>query len=312
MKTPVRTAEAAPGCRPVLVILAAGMGSRFGGIKQMEPVGPNGEIIMDYSVYDAIRAGFGKVVFVIRHDFEDAFRKQVGSRYEGRIEIEYAFQSIDDIPSGFAVPEGRTKPWGTAHAARAARNAVGAAPFAVINADDFYGRDAFAKLGEFLLSSPSPTSYAMVGFRLLATLSENGTVSRGVCDVADDGMLRNVTEMTKIGRAPDGGIANTENAAAPVALTGEELVSMNMWGFPPAFLRHLIDRFPAWMDAHGSEPKSEWYLPGVVNDLVNEGAATVKVLPTSSRWFGVTYREDRRHVVDSIAALVNAGEYPAM
>ena len=305
-------AAAAAKGKPALVILAAGMGSRYGGIKQMEPVGPNGEIIMDYSIHDAIRAGFGKVVFVIRRDFEEAFRSQIGSRYEGRIDVAYAFQSIGDIPPGFAIPDGRTKPWGTAHAALAARDAVGGAPFAVINADDFYGRDAFSKLGGFLAASPDPSSYAMVGFRLLSTLSENGTVARGVCDVDGDGLLQSVTEMTKIGRTANGAIANMEDPDAPVALTGDELVSMNVWGFPPEFFGHLVKRFPEWMAAHGDEPKAEWYLPGVVNDLVHEGAATVRVLPTTSRWFGVTYREDRQHVVDSIAALVAAGEYPAM
>ena len=296
--------------KPVLVLLAAGMGSRFGGIKQMTPVGPNGETIMDFSVRDAMRAGFGKVVFVIRRDFEAAFREQVGSRYEGAIEVGYAFQSIDDIPAGCTVPEGRAKPWGTAHATRAAREAVGDAPFAVINADDFYGRDAFAKLGAFLAPDPAPSEYAMVGFRLDATLSENGTVSRGVCDVAPDGTLRSVTEMTKIGRTADGArIRDTADPDAPIPLTGEELVSMNAWGFPAGFFARLEERFPAWMRAHSQEPKAEWYLPGVVNDLVKEGAATVRVLPTTSQWFGVTYREDKQHVVDAIAALFAAGEY---
>ena len=299
------------GVKPALVILAAGMGSRFGGIKQMAPVGPSGEILMDYSIFDALRAGFGKVVFVIRHDFEEAFRRDVGSRYEGRIDIAYAFQALDALPAGYSVPGDRTKPWGTAHATLVARDAVGGLPFAVINADDFYGRDTFARLGGFLASDPAPGDYAMAGFRLRATLSENGTVARGICDVAPDGFLRGILEMTRLAPSADGsGAENREDPAAPVRLTGDETVSMNAWGFPAAFLDRLEERFPAWLDAHAGDAKAEWYLPGVVDALVAGGLARVRVLPTDSPWFGVTYREDRPRVAAALARLAREGVYP--
>jgi len=295
------------GAKPTLVVLAAGMGSRYGGLKQVDPVGPSGEAILDYSVFDAVRGGFGKVVFVIRRDFEQEFKEKVGAKYEGLVPVEYAFQDINDLPAPYKVPEGRAKPWGTAHATRAARAAVGE-PFAVINADDFYGRDAFAKLGAFL-SAAKPLEFAMVGYRLDLTLSENGSVARGICSVTDGGLLSGVTEMTKIVRAGD--VAeNREDPAAPVVLPLDARVSMNLWGFTPELFTELEKRFPVWLAANGAKEKSEWYIPFVVDEMIKEGVATCRVLPTDSSWFGVTYREDRPHVVAEIGRLVDAGEYP--
>ena len=299
--------------KPTLVVLAAGMGSRYGGLKQVDPVGPSGEAILDYSVFDAERAGFGKVVFIIRKDFETEFREKVGAKYEGVLPVEYCFQDIHDLPAPFTVPEGRTKPWGTAHAIRAAREVV-KEPFAAINADDFYGRDAFAKLAAFL-SNPQPAGadperlhFAMVGYKLDLTLSDNGSVARGICKV-EDGKLTSVTEMTKLVRVP-GGAENREDEANPVKLTGEERVSMNLWGFTPELFAALEARFPAWLEKNGTAPKSEWYIPFVVDELIHEGKADVAVLPTDSNWFGVTYREDKPFVTAEIGKLVAAGEYP--
>ena len=299
--------------KPTLVVLAAGMGSRYGGLKQVDPVGPSGEAILDYSVFDAHRAGFGKVVFIIRKDIEDVFRRQVGAKYEGLLPVEYAFQDINDLPAPYAVPEGRAKPWGTAHAIRAARNVV-KEPFAAINADDFYGRDAFARLGAFLdksvdATSGAPLRFAMVGYKLNLTLSDNGHVARGICSVTPEGRLASVKEMTKIVRTPDGA-ENIEDPDAPVKLTGEERVSMNLWGFTPGLFTALEERFPTWLAKHGSEAKSEWYIPFVVDEMIHEGKATVEILPTESSWFGVTYRDDKPFVTSSIRALVDAGEYP--
>jgi len=286
------------------------MGSRYGGLKQVDPVGPSGEAILDYSVYDAIRGGFGKVVFVIRKDIEEAFRKQVGSKYEGMVDVDYCFQDIADLPAPYMVPEGRTKPWGTAHATRAARNVVNE-PFAVINADDFYGRDAMAKLGAYLSSvDPQSLHFAMVGYRLDLTLSENGSVARGICDISGDGTLKGVTEMTKLVRA--GGIAeNRENPEIPVKVPLDARVSMNCWGFTPRLFVELEERFTKFLAERGTELKSEWYIPFVVDELIREEKADCKVLPTDSQWFGVTYREDKPMVMASIAELVKAGEYPA-
>ena len=299
--------------KPTLVVLAAGMGSRYGGLKQVDPVGPSGEAILDYSVFDAHRAGFGKVVFIIRKDIEEVFRSQIGAKYEGLLPVDYAFQDIHDLPAPYAVPAGRTKPWGTAHAIRAARHAVHE-PFAAINADDFYGRDAFARLAEFLGNADAqqrvPPRFAMVGYKLHLTLSDYGSVARGICHVTPEGHLAGVTEMTKLVRTPEGA-ENRENPAAPVKLTGAERVSMNLWGFTPALFDALEARFPAWLAQCGAEEKSEWYIPFVVDEMIHEGAATVDVLPTESAWFGVTYREDKPFVTDAIRALVDAGEYPA-
>ena len=297
--------------KPTLVVLAAGMGSRYGGLKQLDPVGPSGEAILDYSVFDAHRAGFGKVVFIIRKDIEIVFRQQVGAKYEGLLPVDYAFQDINDLPPPYVTPQSRTKPWGTAHAIRAARHVVHE-PFAAINADDFYGRDAFARLAAFLDgvdADAQPPRFAMVGYKLDLTLSDHGSVARGICRVTPDGKLVGVTEMTKLVRIP-GGTENREDPAAPVKLTGAERVSMNLWGFTPALFDALEKRFPAWLKRHGTEEKSEWYIPFVIDEMVHEGVATVEVLPTESAWFGVTYREDKPFVTTAIRALVDAGEYP--
>ena len=296
--------------KPTLVVLAAGMGSRYGGLKQVDPVGPSGEAILDYSVFDAIRGGFGKVVFIIRKDFEAEFKEKVGKKYEGHIAVDYCYQDLADLPAPFVVPEGRTKPWGTAHATRAARNVVHE-PFAVINADDFYGRDAMAKLGAYLSSvDPSSLHLCMVGYRLDLTLSENGSVARGICNVSADGLLRGVKEMTKLVKAGD--VAeNREDEANPVKVPLDARVSMNCWGFTPKLFEELEARFAKFLAARGAEMKSEWYIPFVVDELIKEGKADCRVLPTDSSWFGVTYRDDKPHVMAEIKKLVDAGEYPA-
>lgn len=307
--------------KPTLVVLAAGMGSRYGGLKQVDPVGPSGEAILDYSVFDAIRGGFGKVVFVIRRDFEAAFREKVGKKYEGLVAVDYCYQDLNDLPTPYTLPEGRTKPWGTAHATRAARHAV-KEPFAVINADDFYGRDAMAKLGGALSQScviggsrPATADdgklhFFMVGYRLDLTLSANGSVARGICDISPDGRLKGVTEMTKLVRAGD--VAeNREDEANPVRVPLDARVSMNCWGFTPQLFAELEMRFAKFLAARGTEPKSEWYIPFVVDELIREGRADCRVLPTDSSWFGVTYREDKPFVMSAIRKLVEAGEYPA-
>jgi dTDP-glucose pyrophosphorylase len=295
--------------KPTLVILAAGMGSRYGGLKQVDSIGPSGEAILDYSVYDAVRGGFGKIVFVIRKDFEQEFRQKVGSKYESMVDVEYCFQDIYDIPAPYSMPEGRTKPWGTAHATRSARNVVDG-PFAVINADDFYGRDAFAKLGKFLSEiDPGSMSFAMVGYRLDLTLSENGSVARGICKVDENGFLESVTEMTKLVKAGDKA-QNLEDEANIVEVPLTSRVSMNCWGFSARLFDELEKRFPEWLSKRGSEMKSEWYLPFVVDELIKEGKATCKMLTTDSSWFGVTYKEDKEFVQSEIAKLVALGEYP--
>ncbi len=296
--------------KPTLVVLAAGMGSRYGGLKQVDPVGPSGEAILDYSVFDAIRSGFGKVVFIIRKDFADEFKAKVGSKYEGLLPVDYCYQDIADLPAPYTVPEGRVKPWGTAHATRAARNVVNE-PFAVINADDFYGYDAFKRLGAFLSNNDTfgKLHFAMVGYRLDMTLSENGSVARGICDVAEDCTLRGVKEMTKLVKA--GEVAeNRENPDSPEIVALDARVSMNLWGFTPGIFDELERRFPAWLDENIAKEKSEWYIPFVVDELIREGRADCRVLPTESRWFGVTYREDKPYVTAAVRSLVDAGEYP--
>jgi len=297
--------------KPALVVLAAGMGSRYGGLKQIDPVGPNGEIILDYSIYDALRSGFGKVVFVIRRDTEKLFREAIGARWEGKVEIGYAHQELDALPKGFSVPEGRVKPWGTGHAVLcAAKEATG--PFAVINADDFYGSSGYALLGK-TLSAPQPGGiprHYMVGFTLKNTLSEFGAVSRGVCQCGADGILKEVVERTKI--EPEGsGAAFVDETGAKRTLTGAETVSMNMWGFMPSVMQELERLFAAFMAESGKEAKSEFYLPFAAASLIKEGKAEFKVLTSSDSWFGVTYREDKPRVQASIKALIESGKYPS-
>jgi NDP-sugar pyrophosphorylase family protein len=292
--------------QPALLVLAAGMGSRYGGLKQIDPVGPSGETVLDYAVFDAVRAGFGRVVFVIRRDFEAVFREQVGAKYSGRVPVDYVFQSTDALPDGFAAPAGRQKPWGTGHAVWCARDAV-ETPFAVINADDFYGADSFRQLAGFLTEnaaamSGAPAMFSMVGFRLAQTLSEHGAVSRGVCATARTGELETITERT--------GILPAEVGAGRT-YSGHEIVSMNCWGFTPALFPRLDDQLRTFLQLHGGDPKAEFYLPTAVSVMIARGEARVRVLPTERAWFGVTYREDKPRVVSAIAELVRQGEYPA-
>jgi NDP-sugar pyrophosphorylase family protein len=284
---------------PTLLVLAAGLGARYGGLKQMDPVGPSGETMLDYGVYDAIRAGFGRVVFIIREEFEGAFREAVMPRYAGRIGADLVFQSALDLPAGCGAPAAREKPWGTGHAVWCARHAV-AGPFAVINADDFYGAASYARLAAFLASARD-SRFALGGFRLANTLSESGTVSRGVC-AEKGGRLESIVEETAIGRGDVG---------PGRRFSGRELVSMNLWAFTPSVFGGLEAGLRAFLARGGADPRSEFYLPVAVSDLVAAGAATVEVLPCEDTWFGITYREDRAGVVASIGARVRAGEYPA-
>ena len=292
--------------QPTLLVLAAGMGSRYGGLKQIDPVGPGGETIIDYSVYDALRAGFDKVVFVVRRDIQDAFREAVGHRFEAQVPVEYACQELDCLPPGFAPPPNRKKPWGTGQAILAASEAI-AGPFAVINGDDFYGADSFQALaGHLCANTPD---YAMVGFVLRNTLSEFGSVARGLCRLAPGEFLEGVTELTKI--EPDGAAAKyTDTAGAVHPLTGDETVSMNIWGFQPTIFDHLRALFVPFLQTSLRDEKAEFYIPTAVNALLAAGQARVKVLRTSDSWFGVTYREDRPHVIAGIRQLVDQGRYP--
>ena len=301
---------------PTLVVLAAGMGSRYGGLKQIDRFGPNGETIMDYAVYDALRAGFGKVVFVIRRELEAAFRATVGSKYEGRISLEYVFQELDDLPSGFAVPPGRTKPWGTAHAIWCARRAV-TEPFASINADDYYGRRSFQVVAEQLTRvaasppSKSPAAYCMVGYPVLQTLSAQAAVARAICEVDDRGFLTALVERLKVERAGDGG-RYLDEAGRACALAGNEVVSMNFWGFTPSVFEHLERHLARFLATPGSaREKSECLIPVVVGELLEEKAAQVRVLTTSDTWFGVTHPEDKPGVMKTLREMVARREYPS-
>ncbi len=293
-----------------LVVLAAGIGSRYGGLKQIEAVGPNGAIVIEYSVFDAIRSGFDRVVCVIRRDIERDFRAIVASRFERQIPVDYVFQEMDGgLPPGFAVPGDRKKPWGTAHAVLACRDVV-RTPFAVINADDFYGRRSFESLGHFLGGvGAAANEYAMVGFTLCNTLSEHGHVARGICDVGADGFLRGVVERTRIEKTGQGA-QYADEAGAWHVLTGAEIVSMNMWGLTPALFESLQRGFRSFLDARGGDPKAEFFLPTVVDGLVAGGRARVKVLGTPELWFGVTYPQDKAVVVEGIRRLVGQGVYP--
>lgn len=297
--------------KPTLFVLAAGMGSRYGGLKQLDGLGPNGETIMDYSIFDAIRGGFGKIVFVIRKDFEKDFREKILRKYENHIPVELVFQSVDKLPAGFTCPEGRVKPWGTNHAVLMGKEVINE-PFAVINADDFYGRDSFAVLGRWLSELPegAKNRYCMVGFRVGNTLSESGTVARGICSTNDEGCLTTVVERTEIMRV-DGKVCYKDEQGAWVAVDDNTPVSMNMWGFTPDYFKYSEDYFIDFLKNNLDNLKAEYFIPLMVNKLINEGTATVKVLDTTSKWFGVTYAADRQGVVDKIQSLVDAGEYPS-
>ncbi|MCU0777418.1 MAG: sugar phosphate nucleotidyltransferase [Akkermansiaceae bacterium] len=297
--------------KPTLLVLAAGMGSRYGGLKQIDPMGPNGETVLDYSVYDAIRAGFGKVVFIIREDFAQAFRDGIGARFADRIEVDYVFQKPDDLPAGFSVPEGREKPWGTAHAVRAARNAV-KGHFAVINADDFYGRDAYQRAAAFFDSLPADAdgAMAMVGYPLENTLSDHGHVNRGICRIDEGGFLTNVEEYLDIEREADGHVRGNALDGKRHIVPPGSLVSMNFWAFGPAFFAQLEEGFGRFLLEAGEQLKSECYIPTVVDQLIHGGHAQCMVLQTTGQWFGVTYPADKPFVVESIRKLIADGEYP--
>ena len=297
-----------------LVILAAGMGSRYGGLKQLDPMTDGGSFIIDFSVYDAIRAGFDRVVFIIKEENLELFRETIGNRIAKKIKVEYAFQRIEDLPAGFSVPEGRVKPWGTGHAVYCVRDLV-KDPFAVINADDFYGRDTFAQLAKHLsaVDVNAPIAHhCMVGFRLGNTLTENGTVSRGHCSVGDDGMLRGVVERTKIKKTETGAAYLDDDGETWIDLAADSIVSMNCWGFTPAVFARLESGLSAFLSDLGANPqKAEYYLPAAVDEQRRVGACDVSVYPTQSRWYGVTYAEDKAGVKASIAQMIADGEYPA-
>ncbi len=299
--------------KPTLFLLAAGMGSRYGGLKQLDTLGPHGETIMDYSIYDAINAGFGKLVFVIRKDFEDDFRRIVLSKYEGHIPCELVFQALDALPEGFTCPEGRTKPWGTNHALMMGESVINE-PFAVINCDDFYDRDSFQVMGKWLSELPegSTGKYSMVGFRVGNTLSDSGTVSRGVCSNNEQHLLTSVVERTKIQRF-DGVVKYLgDDGETWVAIPDNTPVSMNFWGFTPDYFQHSNEFFKEFLsDPKNMEnPKSEFFIPLMVDKLINDGTATCEVLDTTSKWFGVTYPEDRPSVVEKFQKLHDEGVYP--
>ena len=299
--------------KPVLVVMAAGMGSRYGGMKQIDPVGPNGQVIMDYSLYDARRAGFETVVFVIKHEIEDAFKAAIGDRVSKVMQVHYAFQQLDELPAGYTIPEGRAKPWGTCHAVLAAKPFIDG-PFAVVNADDYYGPEAFRVMYEYLSthSDGELYDYCMVSYLLQNTVSENGSVARGVCQANPDGTLHSVTERTRI-ETYAGGIHYTEDGGESwTDLPGETPVSMNLWGFGKSFLEEADRRFAGWLDENlAKNPlKCEYFLPLVVTELLEEGKARVQLLHSADKWYGVTYREDKPVVVDAIAQMTREGLYP--
>ena len=294
---------------PKLVIMAAGMGSRFGGLKQMEPVDREGHSIIDFSMYDARRAGFRDLVFIIKREHDALFRERIGSRMERFFNVEYVYQELTDLPAGYTVPDGRVKPWGTGQAVACCRNVLHG-PFAVINSDDYYGRTAFSTIYEFLSTNDDAHCYAMVGYRVRNTVTEFGSVTRGVCEV-QDGMLRSITERTKIYQRGDDA-AYTEDGENYVPLSGDTQVSMNCWGFGASMLDELVRRFPAWLDENvpANPLKCEYFLPFVANSIIKEKLGTVRVLDCGETWYGITYREDMQSVVDAIKDMRRRGIYP--
>ena len=301
--------------KPILVVMAAGMGSRYGGLKQLDPVGPTGELIIDYSIYDARRAGFESVVFIIKHEIEDAFKQAIGDRLSQVIDVRYAFQQISDLPEGYTIPDERTKPWGTAHAVRAARHAIDA-PFVVINADDYYGPEAFEAIYKYLSTPQDDVQchhYAMVGYLLKNTVTEHGHVARGVCQVDKEGTLSEVREYLRIEKQGDAIVHTEDEGATWQTISGETVVSMNLWGFQENFLQEIGQQFPAFLDhALVENPaKAEFFLPSVVSTLIEAGKAEVKVLACNEKWYGVTYQEDKPVVVGAIATKIEQALYPA-
>lgn len=297
---------------PVLVIMAAGMGSRYGGLKQIDPIDEQGHIIIDFSIYDAIRAGFKKLVFIIKHEIENDFKEVIGKRMSKFIDVEYVFQDLNNLPSGFSVPDGRVKPWGTGHAILSCIGTVDS-PFAVINADDCYGADAYRVLYDFLKQEPkNDTDYAMVGYILENTLTDNGHVARGVCTTTADGYLESIDERIRIEKRPDRTEFTEDDGATWTVIPKGSTVSMNMWGFQPGILKIIDERFSAFLAANieKNPMKCEYLLPSVVGDMLKEGKATVKVLHSSDRWYGVTYKEDKQMVMEAMKALKDKGQYP--
>lgn len=296
--------------KPTLLVLAAGMGSRYGGLKQLDPLGPHGETIMDYSIYDALRAGFGRVVFVIRHDFEEAFRERVCSKYDNSIDVHVVFQSTDALPDGYTCPADRTRPWGTNHAIMMSSGVIDG-PFAVINADDFYGYEAFDVMAKHFAQTGDNTSgqYCMVGFRVGNTMTRNGSVSRGVCTVKD-GKLSKIVERKKIYYAEGDSIVYDDENGMPQPLEADVPVSMNLWGFTPDYFKYSEREFRRFLDKYLNEPSREFFIPSVVDKLIGNGEASVTVLDTPGKWFGVTYAQDREHVVQALADLHRQGAYP--
>ena len=284
-----------------LLIMAAGMGSRYGGLKQLDAIGPSGETIIDYSVYDAIKAGFTKVVFIIRKDFEQEFKSKITDKYEGQIQVEFAFQNLNDLPDEFTCPEGREKPWGTGHAILSARNVINE-PFIAINGDDFYGRESFKVVADYYRKGAN--SFSMVAFKLDKTLSSFGGVTRGLCTVNDE-KLNTVIETADLQKTDYGVSSNRD-----IELDGSEPVSMNVWGFTPILFKYLEEKFVEFLSENGTEMKSEYLIPSVVNELIQSGQETVHVLRSGATWFGVTYKEDKPYVEGEIEKLVNKGEYP--
>lgn len=299
--------------RPILVVMAAGMGSRYGGLKQIDPIGQNGEIIMDFSLFDAHKAGFRKVVFIIKEELFADFKERIGDKVSNYMEVCYAFQKLSDIPEGFTVPEGRVKPWGTGHAVYAAREFIDA-PFAVINSDDYYGTEAFGKIYDFLENAEDDTRqhFTMVGYLLKNTLSDNGHVARGVCSVSPEGMLKGITERTRIEKSPDGTVFTEDDGKTWTKLSEDTIVSMNMWGFTASMMEAIKADFPKFLKENvpGNPMKSEYFLPFVVNDLLDGKKADVKVLSSADKWFGVTYKEDKPVVVAAVKKLCDDGVYP--
>ena len=288
--------------KPTLMVLAAGMGSRYGGLKQLDGLGPNGETIMDYSIFDAIEGGFGKVVFVIRKDFEQEFREKVASKYEGHIPVEIVFQSLDKLPEGYSIPEGREKPWGTNHAVLMGKDVINE-PFAVINADDFYGKESYKILADRLISmAGTKNDYCMVGYRIGNTLSESGTVARGVCQTDKNDFLTDVVERTEVMRV-NGDVCYKDEKGEWVAVPDNTPVSMNMWGFTPDYFNYSEEMFKTFLDENKANLKAEYYIPYAVNKLIKSGTSTVKVLDTPCQWFGVTYATDRPGVVEMLKNL---------
>jgi len=295
--------------KPTLLVLAAGMGTRYGGNKQLDVVGPSGETIIDYSIYDAIRAGFGKIVFVIRRDIEEQMKERFSERLKGRVEVDYVFQDIFNLPEGVKVTPERKKPWGTSHAVLVAKEKI-KEPFGVINADDYYGVDSFKILHDFLMNDKDPNCYCIIGYKMKNTLSENGQVNRGVCSMGKDGLLKSIVETCEIVKTPDGAEAPGSEGKMQ-KFTGDEIVSMNLWGFKQSCFNFFEEEFRNFIKKSGMDPKSELFIPTSLDKFVRNGQITIKILMTNEKWFGVTYREDKPSVVQSIKEMISKGIYPA-